>query len=404
MPLFAALQGVRVIDLTANVAGPFATQILGDLGADVIKVERPSGDDTRRFPPSWDDESVVFMAFNRNKRSLILDLKQTSDKEKLLSLIETADVFVESYSAGKAKTMGLSYEDVRARRERIVYCSVSAFGNGATGAQIPGYDPIIQAFCGIMSTTGHSGNPPTRVAASLIDLSTGMWAAIGILAALSERARTGVGQEVGATLIDSGYNLMCHQILGFLSTGEVPQQLGSASPITAPYEAFRCADGWVMIAAGNDDLFARLCGALDLEAVRADPRFSTVHGRTLARDELHAMLEERLEQDSVEHWIDAIRRARVPIGPVHRIDEAVAHPIVEERQLLVEPVGGSPDHRLLRLPLTSDGENAPSPNAPPRLGEHTESVLAELGHHGSERSNGHGGQSDSSGTPTRTRS
>src|SRR3954451_14176710 len=206
MSIYSAYEGVRVLDLTNNLAGPFGTQILADLGAEVIKVERPGvGDDTRNFHPKADGESVVFASVNRNKRSIVLDFKNPEDREVALRLGATCDVVVESFRPGTADKLGLGYEDFRALDERIVYCSVSAFGRGEAGKELPGYDPLIQAFCGIMSTTGHPGNPPTRVAASLIDLSTGMWAAIGMAGALAERARTGVGQHVEATLVDTGY-------------------------------------------------------------------------------------------------------------------------------------------------------------------------------------------------------
>ena len=378
--MFSAYEGVRVLDLTLNLAGPFGTQILADLGADVIKVERPVvGDDTRNFHPKADGESVVFASVNRNKRSITLNLKDPGDRETALRLGATCDVVVESFRPGKADQLGLGYEDFRALDGRIIYCSVSAFGRGEAGKDLPGYDPLLQAYCGIMSTTGHPGDPPTRVAASLIDLSTGMWAAIGIGAALAARRRTGHGQHVEATLVDTAYTLMCHQLSGYLATGEVPGQLGSGSPITAPYEAFRAADGWVMIAAGNNDLFARLCRVLELDELIDDERFRAAHDRVANRGELHARLEATVCRHTVEEAIARVRAAGVPIGPVNAVDQAVKEPIVDERSLFIAPEGsGNPDLRVVRLPLTSNGRPAHRARRAPGLGEDTYAVLAEL--------------------------
>ncbi|MFN8204896.1 MAG: CoA transferase [Solirubrobacteraceae bacterium] len=380
MSIFTAYETVRVLDLTLNLAGPFATQILADLGADVIKVERPGrGDDTRNFHPKAEGESVVFASVNRNKRSIALDLKDPAGIQTVRRLGATCDVVVESFRPGTADRMGLGYEDLRAVNPGVVYCSVSAFGRGEAGRDLPGYDPLIQAFCGIMATTGHPGNPPTRVAASLIDLSTGMWAAVGVAAALADRRRTGQGQHVEATLVDSGYALMCHQLSGYLATGQLPGQLGSGSPITAPYEAFHAADGWVMIAAGNDDLFARLCHALDVPQLAQDERFRGPHDRVRNREELHAELDAAIGRDSAGEVIRRVRAAGVPIGPVNDVDAAAAEPIVAERDLLVAPQGSDHDAlRVVRLPLTADGRLACRARRAPGVGEHTDEILAEL--------------------------
>jgi crotonobetainyl-CoA:carnitine CoA-transferase CaiB-like acyl-CoA transferase len=380
MTIFSAFDGVRILDLTVNLAGPYSTQILADLGADVIKVERPgTGDDTRNFYPKAGEESVVFASVNRNKRSIVLDLKEPAGRDVALRLGATCDVVVESFRPGKADALGLGFEAFRALNDAVIYCSVSAFGRGPAGAELPGYDPLLQAFCGIMSTTGHPGDAPTRVAASLVDLSTGMWAALGISAALAERARTGEGQVVEATLVDTAYALMCHQITGYLATGEIPGQHGSGSPIAAPYEAFRTSDGWVMIAAANNTLFARLCAALDLQSVAEDVRFRDPHGRTTNRSELHTLLEERILSLNREDVISKVRGAGVPIGPVNRVDQAVTEAIVDERHILIEPDGASSgDMRLVRLPLTAEGDFEHRAAASPSLGEHSEEILNEL--------------------------
>lgn len=372
--------GLRVLELATTIAGPFSTMILADLGADVIKVERPGrGDDARGMPPHWDGESTVYLAINRNKRSLALDLKRPEGREAFLRLAERADVVIQSFRPGAAERLGLGFEHVRARNPSVVYCSVSAFGSAGSAAGLPGYDPLIQAFTGLMSMTGHEGAPPVRVAASLIDLTTGMWAAMGTMAALARRAQTGEAQYVESTLLDSGFMLLCHQVASMLVTGEVPGPLGSASPITAPYEAFRTADGWIMIAAGNDDLFRRLCGALELADLPADERFSRPAARVANREALHALIEERLRADSSAAWIERIQAAGVPVGPVNRLDEAVAHPVTAERGILVEPLDAErfPGVRLVRLPF--DDARPPQLRRPPTLGEHSEEILAEAG-------------------------
>jgi CoA:oxalate CoA-transferase len=379
--IFSAFEGIRVLDLTVNLAGPFATQILGSLGADVIKVERPGrGDDSRHYWPAYaNGESVVFATVNGSKRSTVYDLKDPEAVAEVIRLGATCDVVVESFRPGKADKMGIGYADFKAANESIIYCSISAYGNGPVGRPFPGYDPLIQAFVGIMAMTGHPGNPPTRVAASLIDRSTGMWAALGILAALADRERTGDGQYIEATLVDAGFMIMGHQIASYLATGEIPGKFGSSSPINAPYEAFQTGDGWVMIAAGNDSLFDKLCQVLEVPELLTDERFGTLRDRVENRDELHELLERPLLADTTATWLEKVHAAGVPIGPVNAVDQAVAHPIVEERGLLVGPVGNDdPAMQVVRLPLTANGENPPPLRAAPALGEHTEEVLAEV--------------------------
>ena len=372
--------GLRVLELATTIAGPFSTMILADLGADVIKVERPGqGDDARGMPPHWNGESTVFLAVNRNKRSLALDLKRPEGREAFMRLAANADVVVQSFRPGAAERLGLGFDDVRARNPAIVYCSISAFGTSGSAAGLPGYDPLIQAFTGLMSMTGHPGLPPARVAASVIDLTTGMWAAMGTMAALARRAQTGEAQFVESTLVDSGYMLLCHQIASMLATGDVPGPIGSASPITAPYEAFRTADGWIMIAAGNEDLFRRLCHTLGLAGLLSDERYRTPSDRVRNRDALHASIEERLRTSSSESWLREIQAAGVPVGPVNSLREAVDHPVAAERHLLVEPLDGDafPGLRLVRVPF--DDASPPALRRPPALGEHSEEVLREAG-------------------------
>ncbi|MEU7811977.1 CoA transferase [Pseudonocardia sp. NPDC049154] len=373
-------RGIRVLELTTTIAGPYSAMILADLGADVVKVERPGGgDDARSMPPHRGAESAVFHAVNRNKRSVVLDLKDPAGREAFLRLAESADVVVQSYRPGAADKLGLGFADVRARNPRVVYCSVSAFGASGAAAGLPGYDPLVQAFTGMMSMTGEPGGAPVRVAPSLTDLTTGMWAAMAIMAALRRRDVTGVGEHVEATLVDSGYALLCHQIIGMYATGVTPGPLGSASPITAPYECFETSDGWVMIAAGNDGLFARLCPALGVPELASDERFVGSAARVRNRDALHAAVQERVGRHTTDRCVAILREAGIPVGPVNDLRAAVEHPVAVDRGTVVaadpEP-GEEPVLPMVRLPLDDAGT---AHARPPRLGEHSVDVLREAG-------------------------
>ncbi len=373
--------GLRVLELTTTIAGPYGAMVLADLGADVVKVERPGGgDDARSMPPHLGADSAVFHAMNRNKRSVVLDLKDSAGREAFLRLADGADVVMQSYRPGAVDALGVGWADVHARNPAAVYCSVSAFGSSGAAAGLPGYDPLIQAFTGMMSMTGEPGGAPVRAAASLIDLSTGMWAAMAVMAALRRRDATGVGEHVEATLVDSGYALLCHQIVGMSATGVVPGPFGSASPITAPYENFATVDGWVMIAAGNDGLFARLCTALDAPDLGTDERFRDSSARVRHRDALHEAVQRRIGALSTEDVMARLRAAGVPIGPVHDLREAVEHPVAVDRHAVATASG----HELPQVRLPIDDARPPRYTRPPRLGEHTETVLREAGFAGEE--------------------
>lgn len=375
----APLKGIRVLELARILAGPWAGQTLADLGADVIKVENPrGGDDARRMPPQQHGESTLFMSMNRNKRSLVLDLKTAAGRDAVLKLAEQVDVVIESYKPGVSERLGIGYSEMQKRNPSLVYCSVSAFGESPAGRDLPGYDPLIQAFSGLMSMTGDASAPPARVAASVIDLSTGMWAAMGIMAALAQRTRTGEGRYVEATLIDSGYMLLCHQITSMLATGVVPGRLGSASPIAAPYEAFQTADGWLMITAGNDAMFARLCDALALSDVAKREEFSTTAARVAHRDALHELLQQRLTSEVSSVWMARLTARSVPVAPVQNLSEAVQHPLMAERAMLSVASGAAAEMApILRLPI--DDARPPHLRAAPQLGEHSAEILRTAG-------------------------
>lgn len=376
--------GIRVLELTTTIAGPYSAMILADLGAEVIKVERPGGgDDARSMPPHSgtgpDAESSVFHAVNRNKRSVVLDLKDECGREAFLRLAEVSDVVVQSYRPGAADKLGVGWADVHARNPRAVYCSVSAFGTSGAAAGLPGYDPLIQAFTGMMSMTGEPGGPPVRVAPSLTDLTTGMWAAMAVMAALRRRDLNGVGEHVEATLVDSGYALLCHQIIGMHATGVTPGPLGSASPITAPYECFETSDGWVLVAAGNDGLFARLCTVLGVADLLTEDRFAGSAARVRNRDALHDLIQQQIGGHATKRCIALLRDAGVPVGPVHDLHAAISHPVAVDRGTIVaaEPgPGAGTALPMVRLPIDDDGT---ARRRPPRLGEHTAAVLRENG-------------------------
>ena len=377
------LEGVVVADLTQNVAGPFCTQILGDMGAEVIKVERPGrGDDARAWaPPWWGDESATFLALNRNKRSLALDLKHDAGVAVLKRLVARADVFVQSLRAGVVRSLGLDFAGASALNPRLVYCSITAFGTRGPLADRPGYDPLMQAYGGLMSINGHPGGEPARVGTSIVDMGTGMWAALGIVAALRERDATGRAVEVTTALFETALMWVSYQAMGWFASGEVPEPQGSGTAMIAPYQAFPAADGYVMIAAGSDALFARLAAALGAPDLARDARFldnpSRVANRAALVEAISALTASRKAADLLE----ALRVAGVPSAPILRIDQVMEEPQTTESGMLVSaPHPRHPGYRAVALPIQWNGARPGVRRVPPRLGEHDADVLTWLGY------------------------
>ena len=366
------LKGLVVADLSRVLAGPFATMLLGDLGADVVKVEHPDGgDETRAWgPPFSGEHSTYYLAVNRNKRSVALDLKTGQGRRAARALAARADVLVENFKAGGAERLGLSYEEVARDNPGLVWCSISGFGRGA-GAELPGYDFLAQAMSGLMSITGPAGGEPTKVGVALVDVLTGLYATTGILAALQERSRTGRGQRVEVSLLGSALASLVNQASSFLCTGTPPRAMGNRHPSITPYETLATADRPLVVAVGNDGQFARLCRALGRDELAADPRFATNAGRVTNRDELAALLEEALAARGAADWVAALAEAGVPCGLVNDLGEAFG---LAER-LGLDPVADAGGIPQVANPIGLSATPVSYRLTPPVLGQHTAEVL-----------------------------
>jgi crotonobetainyl-CoA:carnitine CoA-transferase CaiB-like acyl-CoA transferase len=375
---FAPLAGIRVLDLTSSLAGPSCTQLLGALGADVVKIEHPDrGDEARAWGPAFAEVgSALFFAANAGKRSLALDVKSAAGREVALRLADRADVYVQSMRPGTAERLGLGAGALRERNPRLVTCSIGAYGTTGPLKDLPGYDPLMQAAAGIVSLTGEEGRPGVRVGTSLVDLGTGLWAALGIVAALHERERTGRGRAVDVSLYETALGLVPYQLIAALDAGARPTRHGTAFALIAPYQVFPTADGELMVAAANDGLFRRLCEALGVPELADDPRFATNPLRIEHRGELVAALTERFRAEPSAPLLDALHAAGVPAAPVRELGEVAADE--QTRALgILQRLG---DRHTVAPPLSLDGERVRFASAPPGLGEHSREVLAELGY------------------------
>jgi crotonobetainyl-CoA:carnitine CoA-transferase CaiB-like acyl-CoA transferase len=372
---------VRVIDVTTSLAGPYCTEVLAALGADVIKIEPPaSGDEARSWgPPFWNGESTMFLSMNAGKRSVALDLRRGLDV--LLRLAEGADVFIQSLRPGAAESRGFGPATLRERNPRLVYATIGAFGRTGPWSDRPGYDPLAQAAGGILSLTGEEGGPGVRVGVSMVDQGTGVWAALGIMAALLERERSGEGRALDVSLFETTLALLSYQITGFLGSGEIPGRHGTAFASIAPYRVYEAEDGDLMIAAGNDRLFGALAGVLPLEGAVDDARFATNPDRVAHRRELDDLIAGAVAGWKRAALLDALELAGVPAAPVQDVGQVAEHPQTAALGLLQAlPHPHVPDLRIVALPMSVDGERVLHRSPPPALGADTAAVLAELGY------------------------
>lgn len=375
------LSGILVVDLTRVLAGPFCTMVLADLGARVIKVEAPDGgDDARRIGPFVDGRSAYFESVNRGKQSIALDLKDDADRGVFEKLLAKADVLVENFRPGAMKRLGYDWQTLHARHPALVMASTSGFGQDGPYAARPAYDIVVQAMGGIMSLTGHPGGPPTRVGTSSGDITAGLFTAIGIQAALVERARGGEGRHVDVAMLDAQVAILENAIARYAATGEVPGPLGTRHPSITPFEALAARDGHLVVAAGNDALFGRLCRVLGCDALGEDPRFASNELRTRHQPALKALLEQALAGGDVGDWLEELLAAGVPCGPLQDVAQVLDDPQVRSRNMVIE--AQPPDAPALRMagnPIKLSGVTDPPRRPPaPALDADREAILREL--------------------------
>ncbi|MBT8091794.1 MAG: CoA transferase [Gammaproteobacteria bacterium] len=381
------LSSIRVIDMSRILAGPWAGQLLGDYGADVIKIERPQvGDDTRYWGPPWLDgeeggESAYFLAANRNKRSVTVNIGTAAGQQLIRELVADADVLLENYKAGTMARNGLSAAELLAINPALIYCSISAFGSCSTRAEEPGYDAVMQGAGGLMSITGpadEESGGPQKVGVAIADIMAGMYATTAILAALHARQTTGAGQHIEVPLYDSQVAWLANQNMNYLVGGKIPGRMGTAHPNLAPYQAFRTADGNLMLAVGNDRQFAACVGCLGMPELASDSRFARNRDRVVHRAELVERLQKALLQQSTSHWLRAFAAGGIPAGPINTIGQVFSEPYAAERQLVRHLVNSAgQDVPTVANPVDFSATAVSYRKAPPLLGEHTEEVLRE---------------------------
>ncbi|HEV7129953.1 MAG TPA: CoA transferase [Ktedonobacterales bacterium] len=376
-----ALSGIRVIDFTRVVAGPYCTMLLGDLGAEVIKIEQPGrGDDSRGWGPPFEaGESTYFLAVNRNKQSVCLDLQSAAGVAQARALIARGDIVIENFRAGFMDRLGLGYEDLRAAHPRLIYCAITGYGQTGPYRERAGYDVIVSAQGGLMGITGTPGGPPVKTGVATLDLSTGLYAFSAILAALYHRERSGQGQRLDVSLLSTQLATLLNAASGYLVAGELPGPEGSAHPSIVPYQAFRAADGYIVIGAGNDKLFAQLCVALGHPEWAADPRFATNADRVARRDVLVPAIEAVLRTDTVTAWEQRLAATQVAVAPVNDMAQVFADPqVAHSRQVVTVDHPAAGEIKLVGPAVTYSLTPAEVRSAPPLLGEHTAAVLGTL--------------------------
>lgn len=381
-PSVGPLDGITVIDFTRVLSGPYCTMLLADMGARVIKIEQPvRGDDTRAWgPPFVDGESAYFLSINRNKESLTLDLKHATARRVLERLCDSADVIVENFRPGAMDRLGMGYNAVASRWPRIVYCSISGFGQTGPRRDEAGYDAVIQAEGGLMSVTGAADGPPYRLGVAITDIVSGMFAAQGVTLALLARVRTGRGQHVDVGMLDSTAALLTYQAAIAFATGAAPSRMGNRHPTIAPYETFAAADGDIVIAVGNDDQWRRFCDAAGLTEIAGDERFATNAARVRNYGALRPVVADRLAQRRRGEWIEGLRRAGVPCGAVRDVAEVLGDPQLGARGMIAAVEHAALGHlRVLGVPIKLSATPGAVRSAPPTLGQHTDRILREFG-------------------------
>ena len=379
-PVDGPLNGTLVVDLTRVLAGPYCTMVLADLGARVVKVEVPEyGDDARQIGPWLDGRSAYFMSLNRGKESIALDLKSPTDRDVFERLLAEADVLIENYRPGTMDRLGYSWERLHGAYPRLIYAAVSGFGRTGPYASRPAYDMVVQGMGGIMSLTGHPGSPPTRAGTSVGDITAGLFAGIGICAALKEREHTGAGRMVDVGMLDCQVAILENAIARYVATGEVPGPLGARHPTITPFDSFATADGHVVIAAGNDGLFRRLCEAIDRPDLSEDGRFASNAERTERAVDLKAELESTLCRRETGHWLAILEAAGVPCGPINDVADVVRDPHVLARNMIVE-VEDANGFRVAGNPVKlSDTPDPRRRSSSPDLDSARKEILRELG-------------------------
>ncbi|MCA3376353.1 MAG: CoA transferase [Roseomonas sp.] len=377
------LSGLRVLDLTRVLAGPTCTQMLGDLGAEVIKIERPeAGDDTRGFAPPFvpnTKESAYFVGVNRNKKSVTLDIAKPEGQAIIHKLLEHCDILVENFKVGALAKYGLGYEQLAKTHPRLIYCSITGFGQTGPYAPRPGYDALIQAMGGVMSLTGDPNGSPQKVGVPVADLFAGLYGCIGILAAVNHRNNTGQGQQIDIGMLDTHVAWLANQGMNYLATGENPPRLGNQHPNIAPYQEFPTKDGYIILAVGNDPTFERFCKAFGQEALLADPRFATnpirVQNRQLVTDTLTPVMKSK----TTAEWIEALEALKIGCGPINTLEQVFADPHVQAREMVVEMAHGSGETvKVIANPVKLSATPPSYRSAPPVLGEHTQNVLTDV--------------------------
>lgn len=361
------LAGIKVVELGQNLAGPYAASVLADLGADVIKIEKPGGDDARGWgPPFVDDMSISFHLMNRNKKSVVLSLDKDTDKQAFLRLIREADIFIHNLRPGVAEKLGIDGPSMMLENPRLVYCAQSAFGHAGPMRMKPGYEPLLQAFAGLVSVNGDPAGPASRVGPSIVDLGTGMWSVIGALSALMRRHETGKGAIVEASLFETALTWVARHAADYGATGKIPPRVGTGHNSLTPYQAFEAKDGPLVIAAGNDRLFAKLARVLGHAEWAQDERFASNAQRTRNREALVPMIAGIVRGQSVDHWIALMEEAGVPCSPINSIPQVIDHS--QTQALGILPDSGNKDLRLMALPLSFDGERPGLGSTAPKLG------------------------------------